>query len=64
MMMCARAIETDVLTFVSLAIVVTMDMFEADAVFLLARTIVEGMKQIMLYEKGEGTEDGASIDSG
>lgn len=46
------------------AIVVAMLVFEADAVFLLARSVVERMQQVVFDEKGEGAEDGAAIDSG
>lgn len=42
--MGALAIEANVLAFVLLAFVVAMFVFEADAVFFFARTIVEGVK--------------------
>lgn len=41
-----------------------MLVFEADAVFLFARSVVERMQQVVFDEKGEGAEDGAAIDSG
>ena len=44
------------------AIVVAMLVFEADAVFLLARSVVEGVEQVVIDEKGEGTEDRTPID--
>ena len=62
MMMRARTIGTDVVTLSSVTLVVAMFVFEADAVFLFARAIVEGMQQIVIDEKGEGTEDRAPID--
>jgi len=46
------------------AIVVAMLVFEADAVFLLARSVVEGVEQIMFDEKGEGAENRAPIHGG
>ena len=62
MMMRARTIETDVVALRSVALIVAMGVFEADAVFLFARTIVEGVEQVVIDEKGEGTEDCAPID--
>ena len=62
MMMRARAIGTDVVALCSVALVIAMGVFEADAVFLFARTIVEGVEQVVIDEKGEGTEDRAPID--
>ena len=46
------------------AFVVAMFVFEADAVFLLARSVVEGVQQVVFDEKGESAEDGATIDGG
>ena len=51
-------------TLSSVTLVVAMFVFEADAVFLFARTIVEGMQQIVIDEKGKGTENRTPIDSG
>ena len=48
----------------SVTLIVAMFVFEADAVFLFARAIVESVEQVMIDEKGEGTEDRAPIDSG
>ena len=64
MMMRARTIGADVVALCSVALVVAMFMFEADAVFLFARTIVEGVEQVVIDEKGEGTEYRAPIDGG
>ena len=64
MMMRARTIGADVVALSSVALIVAMGVFEADAVLLFARTIVEGMKQVVIDEKGEGTEDRAPIDGG
>ncbi len=61
-MMRARTIGTDVVALRSVALVIAMFVFEADAVFLFARAIVEGVEQIVIDEKGEGTEDRAPID--
>ena len=44
------------------ALVVAMLVFETDAVFLFARAIVEGVEQVVIDEKGEGTEDCAPVD--
>lgn len=63
MMMRARTIEADVVALRSVALVIAMFVFEADAVFLFARAIVEGVEQVVIDEKGEGTEDCAPIDS-
>lgn len=46
----------------SVALIIAMGMFEADAVFLFARTIVEGVEKVVIDEKGEGTEDRTPID--
>lgn len=64
MMMRARTIETDVVALRSVALIVAMGVFEADAVFLFARTIVEGVEQVVIDEKGECTENRAPIHGG
>ena len=62
--MGALTIEANVLAFGLLAFIVAMLVFEADAVFLFARTIIEGVEQIVFDEKCQGTENRAAIDSG
>ena len=49
-------------TLSSVTLVVAMFVFEADAVFLFARAIVEGVEQVVIDEKGKGTENRAPID--
>ena len=61
-MMRARTIEADVVALRSVALVIAMFVFKADAIFLFARTIVERMEQVVIDEKGEGTENRAPID--
>lgn len=39
-------------------------MFEADAVLLFARTVIEGVQQVVFDEKGQGAENRAPIDGG
>lgn len=61
LMMSAASVEAGVMALILPAIVVTMHMFQTDAVLLFARTIVEGMEQIVLDKKGKRTEDGAAV---
>ena len=67
-MMGALSIEANVLASGLLSFVVAMlsplvkserSMFETDAIFLFARTIVEGGEQVMIDEKSWGAEDSA-----
>ncbi len=66
-MMGALPIETNVLATRLISFVVAMSplvksersMFETDAIFLFARTIVEGGEQVMIDEKSWGAEDSA-----
>ena len=57
-------IKTDLMALRLTALVIAMFMFEADAVLLFARTIVEGVEQVVIDEKGGSTENRAPIDSG
>jgi hypothetical protein len=53
-MMGALSIETNVLASGLLTFFVAMGMFETDAILLFARSIIEGVHQVVFDEKGQG----------
>lgn len=53
-----------VATFVVMALVVAVVVLTADAVFLFARTVIEGVQEILLGEEGQGTEQGRAVHGG
>jgi hypothetical protein len=63
-MMGALSIEANVLATRLLSFFVAMGMIETDAILFFARTIIEGVEQIVLDEKCQGAENRAPIDGG